>query len=345
MTTLAFIGDVMLGRGVNEELRRVPPETLWGTTLPVIREVDAVIANLACAITRQQTPPAASPRMFPLRADAVAADVLATGNVRCVSLANEHALDYGEEGLFDTLDALDHLRIAHAGAGRVLGQAAAPAIVHLPDLTVAVVGLTDHEPSFAATPHAAGTHYLDISAGPPPAIGLVQLASHCRERKADVAVLSVHWATDMFTTPPGPFREFAHTAIEAGFDVVHGHSGHLTQGVEIYCGRPIFYDAATFIGDDPAATSFLYLVDVTSSLRFQRVRLVPVRLRSGRVNVAMSDDAKAINRQMAVRCAALGSSVTEANGTLIIECADAADAARASCFTNGLIGAPKQIAH
>jgi hypothetical protein len=89
----------------------------------------------------------------------------------------------------------------------------------------------------------------------------------------------------MFTTPPVPFRKFAHAAIEAGFDIVHGHSSHVTQGVEIYCGRPILYDTGSFIGDEPAGTSFIYLVDVSSSLRFERVLLVPVRLRSGRVNV------------------------------------------------------------
>ena len=341
MATLAFVGDLMLGRGVGEELRRVPPETVWGTTLPIVREADAVIANLACAITRQETPAALSQHLFAVRAASIAAEVLATGNVRCVSLANEHALDYGEEGLFDTLDALDHVRIAHAGAGRVLGQAAAPGIVHLPELTIGVVGLTDHEPSFAATPHAAGTHYLDITAGPPPGIGLVQLASHCRERKADVAVLSVHWATDMFTSPPLPFREFAHAAIEAGFDLVHGHSGHLTQGVEIYCGRPIFYDTASFLDDSAASTSFLYLLDVTSSLRFERVRLIPVRIRNGRVNVATGDDASAIVRPMLDRCTALGSNSMEIDGSLVVECAHAADAAREACFTNGLIGAPK----
>ena len=124
----------------------------------VIRAADAVIANLECAITRQQTPAALTPRVIHFRADPIAAGVLRAGNVRCVSLANNHSLDFGEEGLFDTLDALDQAAIAHAGAGRTLGQAAAPAIVRLPDLTLGVAGLTDTEPAFAATTRAAGTH-------------------------------------------------------------------------------------------------------------------------------------------------------------------------------------------
>jgi poly-gamma-glutamate synthesis protein (capsule biosynthesis protein) len=120
MTTLAFLGDVMLGRGVNAELRRVQSESIWGTTLPVLRSTDAVIANLECAITSQQKPTTITPKVFHFRADPVAAGALPIANVRCVSLANNHSLDFGEEGLFDTLDALDHAGVVHTGAGRTL---------------------------------------------------------------------------------------------------------------------------------------------------------------------------------------------------------------------------------
>ena len=325
MTMLAFIGDVMLGRGVNAELRHDSPESVWGTTLPLLRSADAVIANLECAITRQGTPTTLISKKFHFRADPVAADVLRAGNVRCVSLANNHSLDFGEEGLFDTLDALDHAAIAHTGAGRTLGQAASPAIVRLPNLTPGVVGLTDNEPAFAATSHAAGTHYVDIESGPPPGIGLAQLASHCRERKADLAILSLHWGPNMVTAPPARFREFAHAAIDAGFDVIHGHSGHLFQGVEIYRERPIFYDTGDFIDDYRVDDwlrndwSFVFLIDIAER-RCERVRLVPVHLHYARANLATGEESKAIRRRMIERCAALGTRVFESDGTLAIDC-------------------------
>ena len=325
MTTLAFIGDVMLGRGVNAELRHVDAESVWGTTLPVLRSADAVIANLECAITQRERKNPLAPKAFHFRADPVAVDVLRAGNVRCVSLANNHSLDFGEDGFFDTLDALASADIAHAGAGRTLGHAAAPAIVHLPDLTLGIIGLTDNEPAFAATRRAAGTHYVDIEGAPPPGIGLAELASHCRERKADLSILSLHWGPNMVTAPSARFRDFAHAAIDAGFDVIHGHSAHVFQGVEIYRGRPIFYDTGDFIDDyrvDPHLRndwSFVFLVDVVHT-RIERVRLVPVHLEYGTVDLAIGDEAEAICSRMLNRSVVLGTHVTEVDGTLTMSC-------------------------
>jgi len=73
---VAFIGDVMLGRGVNEEIAYRPPEYFWGTTLPVLRSADAVIANLECAITNHEKEWQETPKAFYFRADPKAIDVL-----------------------------------------------------------------------------------------------------------------------------------------------------------------------------------------------------------------------------------------------------------------------------
>lgn len=323
MTTLAFIGDVMLGRGVNAALRHVEAESVWGSTLPLLRSADAVIANLECAITLRQTHNPLAPKRFHFRADPVAVDVLLAGNVRCVSLANNHSVDFGEDGLFDTMEALASAGIAHAGAGRTAGMAAAPAIVHLPDLTIGVVALTDAEPPFAATRRAAGTHYVDIEGVPHPAFDLAELASRCRDRKVDLAILSAHWGPAMATAPSARFRDFAHAAIDAGFDVVHGHSSHTFHGVEMVRDRPIFYDTGGFIDDYRVDErlrndlSFLFLVDVTHA-RVQRVRMIPVRLDFARTNLANGEEARATCRRMLERSAPFGTRIAAGDGTLTI---------------------------
>ena len=94
MVTLAFMGDVMLGRGVNLELRQRSPETFWGDVLPLLRSVNAAIANLECAITAHEQPWSKTPKVFHFRADPAAVEVLRAGNIRCVSLANNHSLDF-----------------------------------------------------------------------------------------------------------------------------------------------------------------------------------------------------------------------------------------------------------
>ena len=331
MTTLAFIGNVMLGRGVSAELRDRDPRFAWGSALPILQAADAVIANLECVVTTGTGKSPLKPKKSFLRFDRFAVDILRAGNVRCVSLANNHVLDFGEGGLLDTLDQLDAAGIAHAGAGRTLAQASAPAILRLPDITIGIVGLTDKGPAFAAACRASGTHYIDVEAAPPPGIGLAGLAQYCAEKNADLAILSLHWGPDGVVDPSPTLREFAHVAIRAGFDVIHGHSSHVFHGVEIHRQRPVLYDCGDFIhgsalhGRERNDWSFIVLIDIARK-RIERVRMIPVRLRHGRVDVAEGVEAAAICGRMLERCAAIGTPVTSKNRTLEIGCAAVVEA-------------------
>src|SRR5260370_22823958 len=86
--TLAFLGDVMLGRGVSAELAHRPPQSFWGNVLPLLHSADAIIANLECAITGRSEPWQKLAKGFHFRADPRAVRVLRAARVRCVSLAN-----------------------------------------------------------------------------------------------------------------------------------------------------------------------------------------------------------------------------------------------------------------
>ncbi len=319
--TIAFLGDVMLGRGVDEQIPHHRPESFWGTTLPILRGTDAVIANLECAITSSKQPWSRTPKMFFFGARPAAIKVLEAANIRCVALANNHILDYCEQGLLDTLRHLDAAGIGHAGAGRTRSEAEMPAIVRLTGLTIAMVSLTDNEPAFAATEKRAGTNYLDIEVEREPRTRLMAMAEACRDSGADISVLSLHWGPNMVTSPSKVFCAFARAAIDCGFDLIHGHSAHLFQGVEIYRERPIFYDTGDLI-DDYAFDeilrndwSFIFLVDVTGK-RIERFRMVPVRLNFARVDLAEGDEREAISRRMINACGALGTKIELADGLL-----------------------------
>ncbi|HBY94419.1 MAG TPA: poly-gamma-glutamate biosynthesis protein, partial [Chloroflexi bacterium] len=99
---LALVGDVMLGRGVAMEIERRPPESFWGDTLPMLRGADLVIGGLECAITTHRIPWTRTPKVFHFRAPPKAVDVLLASGIRCVPLANNHTLDFEEQGLLDT---------------------------------------------------------------------------------------------------------------------------------------------------------------------------------------------------------------------------------------------------
>ncbi|MNX85926.1 Capsule biosynthesis protein CapA [compost metagenome] len=305
--TLAFMGDVMLGRGVNEALRGKPPEAPWGTVLPHLIRADAAIANLECALTDHAAPWARTPKVFHFRAEPWAVRFLTAANVRCVSLANNHSLDFEEEGLLDTLGHLEAAGIAHAGAGRNEREASTPALFEAAGLKVAVIGMTDNEPAFAAGPDHPGTQYLPIR---PDSATLARIAEAVREARAqgaDLVVLSLHWGPNMVTEPPAPFRAFAHAALASGVDVLHGHSAHLFQAVERHGGGLILYDAGDFLDDyavDPILHndwSFLFLLEVRGT-SLHRLRMLPVRLRYARMDLAEGAEFEAIRERMESRC-------------------------------------------
>src|SRR5215218_2739768 len=127
---LALAGDTMLGRGVADRLARSSPESLFAPEIvEIANEADLFVMNLECCISERGTRWAAPGKAFFFRAPASAAEALAVLGVDCVSLANNHALDFGEEALQDTLDHIARIGIAWAGAGGDADHAREPAVL------------------------------------------------------------------------------------------------------------------------------------------------------------------------------------------------------------------------
>src|SRR5262249_30780210 len=143
---LALAGDTMLGRAVAKRLIFDPRHVLFGASLvDVIREADVFVLNLECCISARGEPWPG--RVFHCRAPPWAAETLARLGVDCVTLANNHALDFGHEALLDTLAHLEAAGIRTVGAGTDIERARAPVVVG----GLTVVAFTDHPREFAAT--------------------------------------------------------------------------------------------------------------------------------------------------------------------------------------------------
>jgi poly-gamma-glutamate capsule biosynthesis protein CapA/YwtB (metallophosphatase superfamily) len=305
---IACLGDIMLGRGVNQLISKRSPENFWGTTLPILQSADAVIANLECAITPHQQQYNRAPKGFYFRADPAAINLLKAANIRLVSLANNHVLDFQEQGLLDTIHYLDAAGIRHAGAGRNLREATTPVILDLGVLKIGFIALTDNQPDFAATREHPGTDYLSIPADSLSLTWLENEAAQLRQAGAKLVILSAHWGHNMISRPSPQFRDFAHAVIDAGIDVFHGHSAHLFQGVEVYQKGLILYDTGDFLDDYAVAPSlrndwsFIFLLEVTPEGSLQQLRLLPVRLYSGQANLAEGEEFTAICERMQQLC-------------------------------------------
>jgi len=304
--TLALAGDVMLGRGVNEALHTLSPEQPWSDTLPLLLSADLRIVNLECAVTNHEQPWSRTSKVFHFRADPSAVEVLKAARVDACSLANNHTLDFEEQGLLDTLEHLEAAGIRHAGAGRDMEEATRPVLLDERSDSadrVALVASTDNEPSFAAGADRPGTNYLPTSLEPEILDRVEAAIAVAREAGAKTVVFSNHWGPNMVQRPPDLFRRFARAVVDRGADVYYGHSAHVFQGVELYRGKPILYDTGDFI-DDYAVDekmrndrSFLFKVSLEGGA-LRRLELFPVRLRYARTGLATGTEREAIFDRM-----------------------------------------------
>lgn len=330
--SLALAGDVMLGRVVNEVLCRRGPEFVWGDTLSRLSTADLTVVNLECAVAREGKGSAWSrwPKTFHFRAGPVAVDALKLAGIDCALLANNHVLDYEVEGLLETLNLLEAAGIEHAGAGRDLKEAMRPVVLEAAGLRVGVVAFTDNEPGWAATADAPGTNWTRISLEDRSLLPVRESLAAARSNDARLVIFSAHWGPNMVERPTPIFRDFAHAVIEAGADLFFGHSAHVFQGIEIYRGRPIIYDAGDFV-DDYAVDQrlrndrgLLFIAHVDGQAGEQpapvhRLELLPVEISGCQVNLAAGQEWAAIAARIGQLCAEMGTTVREVGGRLWVD--------------------------
>jgi len=319
--SIILTGDVMLGRGVNNYLMRYGPTYPWGNMRPTLSGGNLTIANLECVIASGGKPWARWPKVFHFRADPIGITSLKLAGIDCVSLANNHVLDFEEPAMTEMLGLLDNAEIKHAGAGLNLNEAMQPAMLEAHGLRVAVVAFTDNEPGWAATATTAGTNYIQISTAEKTLKSVRETINRSRAAGADVVIFSIHWGANMVERPSPEFKEFAHAVMDASADVFHGHSAHLFQGIEIWHGKPIIYDAGDFVDDysvDPVLRNDLGLIFrlLVEEKRVKYMQLLPVVISNCEVNLATGSHRAAIIQRISALSADLGTVVRSTDDRL-----------------------------
>jgi len=248
---VVMLGDVMLGRLVDEALTVMENRAaIWGNTLPMLQNKmngavdDQIVAiNLECAVTTHDVP---APKTFNFKMSPQNIDVLHQASVGFASLANNHILDFFEDGLIETMRVLSSAGIAFAGAGLTSEAAARPAIVEASDTRVAFLSYSDHYTEWRATSKRSGINYID-----PKNYDRQNLSQQVRvaSEQADLVIVFIHWGPNWAWQPSQAIQNLAHEFIDIGASAVFGHSAHHIQGIEIYHGKPIIYGAGGFIDD------------------------------------------------------------------------------------------------
>jgi poly-gamma-glutamate synthesis protein (capsule biosynthesis protein) len=315
---LALAGDTMLGRMVADRIAADGPGSVFDAdVVGITAAADLFVVNLECCISDRGSRWAAPGKPFFFRAPPAAVQTLVLLGVDCVTLANNHALDYGTDALEDTVDHLTRAGIAVAGAGRDVEAARRPAVIERDGIRVAVLGLTDHPADFAAAPDRAGVAFADLSRGTP---AWVTSAVADAARDADVVLVTPHWGPNMVPTPVTHVRRAAAALRDAGATVVAGHSAHVFQAVDEH----VLYDLGDFVDDylvDPELRNdlgVLWLVELDRD-GLARLEAVPLRLDFCSTRLATGDDAAWIRQRFVAACGEFGTAVGERDGHLVVD--------------------------
>ena len=337
VVTVLLGGDVMLGRGVDQILphpgepelrepylrdargylrlaerangpipRPVDWQWPWGEVLALLDEAapDVRLINLETTITGDgefAEHKAVCYRMHPDNLPALTAlrpDVCA--------LANNHILDFGYQGLTDTIAALTQAGIQSVGAGADLLTARRPAAVNAHGehrVLVGSVAMTS-----AGVPESWAAHrdrpgvWLIRDPSQRDAANQVATELLAHKHDGDVAIVSVHWGSNWgYALAPSEIS-FAHRLIDAGVDIVHAHSSHHPKPIEIYRGKPILYGCGDVIDDYEgigghesfrADLRLLYLTYTDpASGELISLQMIPLRVRRMRLERAPQADAE-----------------------------------------------------
>jgi poly-gamma-glutamate capsule biosynthesis protein CapA/YwtB (metallophosphatase superfamily) len=295
--------------------------------LPHLAEADLRIANLECAMTNFLQPWTRSEKMFHFRSDPEAVQVLQAAHIDACALANNHILDYEQQGLRDTIQTLDAAGIRHAGAGTNAENASAPAILDSHGTTpcrTALISCTDNEPDFAATANHPGTNYMEIALDEATMTRISNSIEQARKQGTELVVFSNHWGANFVERPAAEFRNFAKRVIELGADIYYGHSAHICQGIEIHKGKPILYDTGNFIDDYAIHPLLRNDRSCLFKLMFEhgklhRIELLPVSLSVAHVTLARGGEFDAICARMKMLCADFGTDLKRIDDRLISE--------------------------
>lgn len=232
-------GDVVPNHRTKPMFEAKQTEDLFGSMLPLINGAEIKVVNLeAPIIYGEQTAIRKSGPV--LHSTKETAEVLKLAGFNLVTLANNHFRDQGDNGVRDTLDALDSQGIHHVGGGMNSGDAARIFYYQVNGGTVGIINACEHEFSIA-TASRGGSNGMDI-------IALYNSIVEAKEH-ADYIIVIIHGGIEMYQLPTPMMKRMYHFLIDAGADVVVNHHQHCFSGYEIYKSKLIFYGLGNFCFD------------------------------------------------------------------------------------------------
>jgi poly-gamma-glutamate capsule biosynthesis protein CapA/YwtB (metallophosphatase superfamily) len=213
-------------------------EQIFNDFLPHIKNADLAITNLECPLTSHDTPIQKSGPAIKCAPEAI--EALKFAGFGLATMANNHVLDYGEEGVKSTLNACENAGIATVGVGLNAATAKKVFYTKIQDKTIAVYNVAENE--FGNTyGNEAGGNALDPVSN---FYDIIEARKHC-----DYLFVIAHGGREHYQLPSPRVQKLYRFFIDSGADAVIAHHTHCYSGYEVYKGKNIFYSLGNFIFD------------------------------------------------------------------------------------------------
>ncbi|MGF7534441.1 capsular polyglutamate synthetase PgsA [Bacillus mexicanus] len=238
----SFVGDIMMGRYVEKVTKQKGADSVFQYVEPIFKSSDYVAGNFENTVTYQKDYKQAKKKIH-LQTNKESVKVLKDMNFTVLNSANNHSMDYGVEGMKDTLGEFSKQNLDIVGAGYNLDDAKKKiSYQKVNGVTIATLGFTDVSgKSFGAKRKTPGV----LPADPEVFIPMISEA----KQRADIVVVQSHWGQEYDNDPNDRQRQLARAMSDAGADIIVGHHPHVLEPIEVYNGTVIFYSLGNFVFD------------------------------------------------------------------------------------------------
>jgi poly-gamma-glutamate capsule biosynthesis protein CapA/YwtB (metallophosphatase superfamily) len=272
-----FCGDIMLDWGIKNIIDKYGFDYPLRKLKKFLSTFDYRFCNLEGPISEEGEPHISKKYIFLTHPDLI--QIMIDGMINGVTLANNHANDFGDIALLNTMSNLSFSGIHYTGAGIDAETAHLPILLNIRNIRIAIFGYTDI------------AYKISYASDTKPGISRATLSLIKRDIKKfksfnDFIIISLHWGIEYSSYPTEKQRKLAHAIIDSGADAIIGHHPHIYQGIEIYQGKPIVYSLGNFIFgsiNEDIGNNILVAIRFTKE-KIDLLRVIPINGNNGAKN-------------------------------------------------------------